>query len=152
MTSDRTRLDTKLESEGAEFLVLGQLLIAKIHAYKAYTNFRGFDLVAISSDGRKTARIQVKSRWKSSPRHWLIKDVDECEFVVLVRLNRDAPGKDPEYFVFTAHEADALIVDRDAGWGKIRWSEQAFEPHLSQWDRIGERLANSEKQTVEKAK
>lgn len=40
------RLDTRLESEGAEFLVLGQLLIARIPTYKTYTNMPGWDLVA----------------------------------------------------------------------------------------------------------
>src|SRR5215831_5995295 len=40
------RLDSSLESAGAEFLVLGHLLIAGIQAFKAYTNspcvFHGF--------------------------------------------------------------------------------------------------------------
>jgi hypothetical protein len=35
------RLDTRLESEGAEFLVLGNLLIAGIEATKAYRNLKG---------------------------------------------------------------------------------------------------------------
>lgn len=40
------RQDTKLESQGAEFLVLGHLLIAGISACKAYVNFSGYDLTA----------------------------------------------------------------------------------------------------------
>ena len=32
------RLDTSLESSGAEFLVLGYLLIESVQAFKAYTN------------------------------------------------------------------------------------------------------------------
>ena len=42
----RTRKDTKLESERAEFLVLGRLLLEKITAFKTYTNFPGYDLIA----------------------------------------------------------------------------------------------------------
>ena len=42
------RQDTKLESEGAEFLVLGHLLIEGISAYKAYINFPGYDLMAVN--------------------------------------------------------------------------------------------------------
>ena len=53
---------TTLESEGAEFLVLAQLLIQRIPAYKTYTNLPGYDLVATWPDTNRIARIQVKSR------------------------------------------------------------------------------------------
>ena len=62
------RQDTKLESEGAEFMVLGMLLIEGIHCFKAYTNFAGYDLVAANPASGKTARIQVKSRWATELR------------------------------------------------------------------------------------
>jgi hypothetical protein len=39
MTSTKKRLDTKLEAEAAEFLVLGHLLLEKISAFKAYVNY-----------------------------------------------------------------------------------------------------------------
>jgi len=58
------RQDTKLESEGAEFLVLGQLLIHRIAAYKTYTNMPGYDLVATHPEKNTSAKIQVKSRWR----------------------------------------------------------------------------------------
>ena len=60
------RQNTKLESEGAEFLVLGNLLIEGISCYKSYINFPGYDLVAVTPDRSKTARIQMKSRWATS--------------------------------------------------------------------------------------
>ncbi len=41
----RTRKDTKLKSEGAEFLVLGRLLLEKISAFTTYTNFPSYDLI-----------------------------------------------------------------------------------------------------------
>ncbi len=44
------RQDTRLESEGAEFLVLGQFLINRIVAYKTYTNMPGYDLVATNPE------------------------------------------------------------------------------------------------------
>ena len=56
MTKKRTRKDTKLESEGAEFLVLGRLLLEKITAFKTYTNFPGYDLIATSADHNTSAR------------------------------------------------------------------------------------------------
>lgn len=60
------RKNTKLESEGAEFLVLGHLLIEGISCYKAYVNFPGYDLTAVNPESRKIARIQVKSRWATN--------------------------------------------------------------------------------------
>ena len=82
------RQDTKLESEGAEFLVLGNLLIVGISCFKAYVNFPGYDLVAVNPDKSKTARIQVKSRWATNyDKSFPIKNF-ECDFVVHVALNR----------------------------------------------------------------
>jgi hypothetical protein len=54
--------DTRLEAQGAELLVLGQPLIRGIQAYKAYINYLDYDLIAVSKDGERTCRIQVKSR------------------------------------------------------------------------------------------
>jgi hypothetical protein len=58
----RKKQDTKLESRGAEFLVLGHLLIEGIPTNKVCVNFHGFDLTCVSPDGKASARIQVKSR------------------------------------------------------------------------------------------
>ncbi len=104
------RQNTKLESEGAEFLVLGNLLIAGISCYKAYVNFPGYDLVAVNPDKSKTARIQVKSRWATNyDKSFPIKNF-ECDFVVHVALNRgfrfgkslkngDSGVSDPNFYV-----------------------------------------------------
>ncbi len=82
------RLDTKLESEGAEFLVLGHLLIEGIQAYKSYVNYPGYDLIATNPDTNKSCRIQVKSRWATDfDGGFPIKNFD-CDFVVFAALNR----------------------------------------------------------------
>ena len=81
------RQNTKLESEGAEFLVLGQLLTNGIPSYKAYTNMAGYDIVATNPDRNTSARIQVKSRWRTGAEGFIIKRFD-CDFVVVVLLNR----------------------------------------------------------------
>ena len=61
--------NTKLEAEGAEFLVLGNLLINKIASYKTYTNMPGYDLVATNAELNTSAKIQVKrisiGSWRS---------------------------------------------------------------------------------------
>jgi hypothetical protein len=59
----RPRLNSSLEAAGAEFLVLGLLLVEGIQASKAYTNFPGYDLVAVNPDRGLSCRIQVRSRW-----------------------------------------------------------------------------------------
>ena len=119
------RQDTRLESEGAEFLVLGQLLIQGIPTYKTYTNMPGYDLVATNPDKNRAARIQVKSRWKTKAEGFIIKNFD-CDFVVVVKLNRGAKNGTqdvlpPEYYVFPVGVAQAL--PRTEGWGKVSFKD-----------------------------
>ena len=49
-----THAQTKLHSEGAEFLVLGQLLTRGVAAHKAYSGYTGYDVIAHSVDGNRT--------------------------------------------------------------------------------------------------
>src|SRR5271165_6988468 len=107
------------DKHGAEFLVLGNLLIEGIPAYKTYTNLPGYDLVATWPQTNRSARIQVKSRWATDAPHFLIKTID-CDFVVLVRLNRGyrfaaaarraLPPQEPEYYVLTVKEAKECVA------------------------------------------
>lgn len=155
------RQDTQLESEGAEFLVLGQLLIEGIPAYKTYTNLRGYDLVATWPETNRSARIQVKSRWATNAKQFLIKEID-CDFVVLARLNRGyrfaaaekmtLPPQDPEFYVLAADEAKTLVVVHETGWAKIRWLEHRFEPYRRKWSSIQDFLKIPVKQKLLKAK
>ena len=122
------RLNTRLESEGAEFLVLGNLLVAGIEATKAYRNFEGFDLYATNPAAGKACRIQVKSRWATDyDGGFPIKNVGS-DFVVFVALNRGyrygrkarSPGdgvKVPEFFVFPTPIVEAA-KDPTSKWGK----------------------------------
>jgi len=119
------RQDTQLESAGAEFLVLGNLLIEGIPAFKSYTNMKGYDLVAVNPEENKSARIQVKSRWKTKAEGFIIKNFD-CDFVVVALLNRGSKdGKSdtrpPEYFVLPVEVAKGL--PRTEGWGKVSFSK-----------------------------
>lgn len=122
----RTRRDTKLESEGAEFLVLGRLLLEKIPTYKTYTNFPGYDLVATNAENNTSARIQVKSRYQTNWDGFIIKNFD-CEFVVFVALNRgyskqrksgDTGINDPDFYVLPVSYV-LKVRDPDNEWGKI---------------------------------
>ena len=133
------RQDTHLESEGAEFLVLGQLLIQGIPTYKTYTNMPGYDLVATNPERNRTARIQIKSRWKTKAEGFIIKNFD-CDFVVIVKLNRGskegtAEVLPPEYFVLPIDVAEAL--PRTEGWGKVSFSKiPNMESYRDNWGQI----------------
>jgi hypothetical protein len=139
-----SRQDTRFEQEGAEFLVLGQLLIQKIPAYKTYTNLPGYDLVATWPETKRSCGIQVKSRCATDANSFPIKNFD-CDFVVLVRLNRGyrfssaakrkLPAEDPEFYVFSVEEAKARRTVA-AGWSKIVYRENEFEPHRGRWSII----------------
>ena len=58
----KKRLDTKLFSTGAEFLVMSRLLLANIETHKSYTNFEGYDLVCVNPQKNTSVKIQIKSK------------------------------------------------------------------------------------------
>jgi hypothetical protein len=85
---DTKRQDTKLESEGAEFLVCGNLLIEGVPTFKTYTQMAGYDLVATDPERGTSVKIQVKCRWATDgDGGFLIKNFN-TDFVVLALLNR----------------------------------------------------------------
>jgi hypothetical protein len=138
------RQNTKLEAEGAEFLVLGQLLLQRIPAYKTYTNMPGYDLVATNPDTNRSARIQVKSRWRTGAPFFLIKNFD-CEFVVAVRLNRGKKGGggrvcSPEYFVLPVDVARS--PHRPGAWPKVVFRDIDAK-YQENWSLIAKFLADS---------
>jgi len=145
------RQDTKLESEGAEFLVLGNLLIEGISCFKAYVNFPGYDLVAVNPENSKTARIQVKSRWATNyDKSFPIKNF-ECEFVVHVALNRgfrfgklpksgETGVREPIFYVFPVQVVRSAQNTKDT-WGKVTISNiPEHEKYRNNWNLIAEHL------------
>ncbi|HPM81389.1 MAG TPA: hypothetical protein PLF81_11850 [Candidatus Anammoximicrobium sp.] len=133
------RQDTRIESEGAEFLVLSQLLIAGIPTFKSYTNTPGYDLVATNPEKNSSARLSVKSRWKTGAEGFIIKNF-QCDFVVIAKLNRgskDGRSKvlPPEFFVLPVEVARA--IPRTPGWGKVSFSRvPELEMYRDRWDLI----------------
>jgi hypothetical protein len=134
--------DTRLEAQGAEFLVLGQLLARGIQAYKAYINYPGYDLIAVSKDGERTCRVQVKSRWATNwGRGFPIKNFD-CDYVVVVALNRGPKRvREPEYWVLPVAEVEAAQRS-EGGWEKayLRDIEDA-DSYQAAWSLIDDFLA-----------
>jgi hypothetical protein len=149
-----SRLDSRLEAEGAEFLVLGYLLLEGIHATKAYTRYPGFDVIAVNPKAGKagiTCKIQVKSRWATDyDRKFVLKRNLDCDFVVFAELNRgfrdyhhrdksipaDAGKKAPQIFVFPAKKLNSLIKV-SAGWSKVALADiPRYESYKDRWDLI----------------
>lgn len=139
--------NTKLESEGAEFLVLGLMLIEGIPCYKAYINFPGYDLVAFNSSTGKISRLQVKSRWATNyDKSFPIKNFD-CDFVIHVALNRgysfgrkateaDSGIKSPEFYVFPVDVVRNAQYS-NSNWGKIRITKiNDFHVYKENWKLI----------------
>jgi hypothetical protein len=133
------RLDTRLESEAAEFLVLGQLLLNRIPSYKAYTNMPAYDVVATNPERNTSARVSVKSRWRTGAPAFIIRSLD-CDFVVIALLNRGSKDgrkeiKDPEYYVVPI---DVIRnVPRSAKWNRVELKNiPDFEKYRSRWDLI----------------
>lgn len=140
----KQRLDTKLESEAAEFLVLGHLLLNRISAFKAYINFPGYDLIATDAESNSSARLQVKSRFRTDWDGFIINNFN-CDFVIFVTLNRGyaKPKKNgeigvrsPEFYILPI---EWVIKSRDPqnSWGKINKSRLvAIEDYKDRWDLI----------------
>lgn len=145
------RKNTKLETEGAEFLVLGHLLLNRISAFKAYVNFPGYDLIAADAENNTSARIQVKSRYQTNWDGFIIKNF-ECDFVVLVTLNKGFPKpkkngdtgiREPEFFVMPVSYV-LEVRDPDNKWGKITKNRlRGIEEYKDKWNFISEFLSKA---------
>lgn len=138
------RLDTSLESSGAEFLVLGHLLIEGIQAFKAYTNFPGYDIIATNPEKNRSCRIQVKSRWATDfDGGFIIRNFD-CDFVVFVALNRgfryrrkrsvEHDGrKEPKFYIFPTTVVQTA-QDPTNKWGKTFLRNiESVEQYVNNW-------------------
>jgi hypothetical protein len=146
----KLRRDTRLESEGAEFLVLGSLLAEGIPAWKAYTNFPGFDIAAGTVGKGVTCRIQVKSAFQTGSRGFQIKNFDS-DFICFVRLNRGRSARrtrtandgrqPPDIFVIPTRVAKRAWEQTDLGWAAVRLSRiRNPDQYLFAWGLIADFL------------
>lgn len=96
----------------------------------------GYDVLAVSPDTKRVARVSVKSRWSVSAKGLLINNFDS-DFVVIVKLNRGATEPMPvEYFVIPTQQLSTLKRSA-APWGKINFSTiPNFRSHINEWQRI----------------
>lgn len=103
-------------------MVLGHLLLHRIAAYKTYTNMPGYDLVATFPEANTSAKIQVKSRWRTGATGFPISNFD-CDFVVAAFLNLGTVGEPkeeketPKFYVLPVEIVRAL--PRGRVWSKV---------------------------------
>ena len=148
------RLNTSLQSTGAEFLVLGNLLINDIQTYKAYVNHPGYDLLAVNPDNKCACRIQVKSRYATDFDGGFPINNFECDFVVFAALNRgyrygkvnkasmDTGMTTPVFYVFPVDIIKA-VTKKTATWQKVYLRDIAdVEQYLDQWGNIADYLVS----------
>jgi hypothetical protein len=147
------RLNTQLQATGAEYLVLGQLLIHGIQAYKAHRNHPGYDLIAVNPDSQQACRIQVKSRFATDHGGGFPISNFECDFVVFVALNRGYRyGKsknkagdnlgvmEPVFYVLPIDQVKAA-QKQTAKWNKVYLKDIAgAELALNNWQQISQLL------------
>jgi hypothetical protein len=149
------RLKNDNERVGAEFLVMGLMLVENIMCHKSYFNFPGFDLVALNPRKNKSVKIQVKSRWATdSDRRILMKNFDS-DFVAFVQLNRgyryskkhlrrrsnDGGKLAPEVYIFPTRVVRAARI-RNSSWGKINLKGiPRFDEYKEDWGSIRKALA-----------
>lgn len=139
------RRNTTLEAEGAEHLVLGELLIQGIAAYKAYRNNAGYDLVVVDPVRNTSARIQVKSRWSQKAAGFPLKRMD-FDFLVFAKLNRADSGShgSPQFFVFPLEIVNQFRDVREKFGGVVMLRKiPNFEQYEAKWDPILQFLARS---------
>jgi hypothetical protein len=155
MAEIKERLNTKLEWEAAEFLVLGRMLLEKIITYKAYVNYPGYDLTAVNTEKNTVAKIQVKSRFRTDWDGFIINNFD-CDFVVLVALNRgftrvkkngDNGIKEPEFYVLPISYVKKVRDPKNL-WGKITRNRlKGIEKFQNEWEQIKAFLNSSNEGT-----
>ena len=110
----KKRLNTQLAASGAEFIVLGKLLLNEIEAYKTYVNFEGYDIVAVSPKNNKSCKIQIKSKnFKNSTSFYLNSDDKNatdfyifCQTNIYEYINKVATFREdfePKFFVINSN-------------------------------------------------
>ena len=151
----KKRLNTQLESNGAEFLVLGNLMVEGISAHKNYVNMPGYDRLATSPVTVKMAKIQVKSRYPTSASRFLIKNF-HSDFVVYVALNRGSTKakkkptdsndrRSPEFYVFPTSKIERLSKPSSRFGAIPIKSIPDFGKHRDRWDLIRDFLEKKSK-------
>lgn len=138
-----------------EFFVAAQLQRLGISASVTYGNAKKADIVAISEDGNRALKIEVKTT--SQPK-WIIGSyvpVDSETLWVLVHIPED-DNSPPSFYVMTQAEMRKILlpiheaynkkylerrgVERGNKPGVVSLARKDIEPHRNAWDKITDRM------------
>ena len=143
----KKKFNTKLFSEGAEFLVLSKLLLARIETYKAYENQEGYDLISINAKKNLSAKIQVKSKnFRGDSSFYLNKDnKTKSDFYVFAQTNSltrdyrvipDSESK-PNLYILDSYEVNKYKKFDKKGTPYLLLSSLPDkERHIEDWSKI----------------
>lgn len=126
-----TSSEKRMSGEGAEFLVLGELLVRHINAAKAYTNFPDWDILAFDSERESQVRIQVKSRYASDALGFILKSTN-FEFLVVVHLNKGLRYTTGKKFQPTSDSPQFWIIPQAAVLAAIGSTPK--NPKYGEWN------------------
>lgn len=153
-TQRKNRLDTTIESEGAEFLALAHLLIEGIPTYKTYTKMPGYDLFSVNIEMGTSCRIQVKCRYATNYDGTFPIKIFNSDFVIFVELNRgikrqkmkeiDKEGQKPtRIFIFPTGRVKQAMMKNLTTWKKANIQHiPSYDSYLNRWDLIQQFLLN----------
>ncbi|MDD3976507.1 MAG: hypothetical protein PHN22_05080 [Candidatus ainarchaeum sp.] len=140
----KPKLKTQLESAGAEYLVLGELLRRRIQAFIVSQNFEAYDIVAVNTKKNLSVKIQVKSRFIAKANGFPIHKIG-TDFVVFVRLNitKKTNGgfnysESPEFFILPILEVKKKKSSDK--YEKANFKKTFLEQYKNKWDLINKEL------------
>ena len=153
------RKDTTLAAAGAEFLVLGMLLVREIESYKSHGNQKGYDIVSVNPENGKNARIQVKSNnFEEKSDFFLNSKEKECDFYVFVKtgayrrvkktpeLIEEKDRKRPRLFIMDVETIQKYKSIDKSGHEKIKMPTETtktpYEEFEDNWQQIKDFLAS----------
>ena len=145
----RRYLDTEVPAEGAVCLVQGMLCRAAIPTFKAPAFRAVYDLIAVNPDTKKSATIQVKSRFQTDCDRSFVVNRIGADFFAFVFLNmgnwyQGKPHVDvraPEFYVVPKAEVERTVDSRKK-MPKffIRYGDANFEKFRDAWHLVAQDL------------
>ena len=139
---NRRYVDTQVPSEGAVSLVQGMLCREGVPTFKAPAFRAVYDLVAINPNTKKSATIQVKSRFQTDCDRGFVVSKLGADFFVFVFLNMgnwygDEPyvgRRQPEFYIVPRTEVEA-VVDTKRKMPKffIKKGNTKFKKYRNAW-------------------
>lgn len=143
----KKRINTQLEQEGAEHLVIGNLLRFKVQSFLCPKNFENYDLIAVNPSNKKMKKIQVKSRLTKTASSFPLDKVGS-DFIVFVKLNCASRIKgellykydtEPEFYIFPTKLCEEYR--EKGGWHKVKVRDiPDYQSYKNKWKLISDNL------------